>query len=62
MASIVFGKKIPAEAREQRCLELLKRVGLSHRINHKPGQLSGGEQQRVSIARALANRRGCYRG
>lgn len=56
MASIVFGKKIPAQAREERCLELLKRVGLSHRINYKPGQLSGGEQQRVSIARALANR------
>ncbi|ADY54646.1 Phosphonate-transporting ATPase [Syntrophobotulus glycolicus DSM 8271] len=56
LASIVFGKKIPAQAREERCLALLKRVGLSHRINHKPGQLSGGEQQRVSIARALANR------
>lgn len=56
MASVVFGKKIPAQAREERCLELLKRVGLSHRINYKPGQLSGGEQQRVSIARALANR------
>lgn len=56
MASIVFGKKIPVQAREERCLELLKRVGLSHRINYKPGQLSGGEQQRVSIARALANR------
>ncbi|MEA4845927.1 MAG: ABC transporter ATP-binding protein [Clostridiaceae bacterium] len=56
MASIVFGRKIPAQEREERCLELLKRVGLSHRINHTPGQLSGGEQQRVSIARALANR------
>lgn len=56
MASVVFGKKIPAQEREERCLELLKRVGLSHRINYKPGQLSGGEQQRVSIARALANR------
>lgn len=56
MASIVFGKKIPAHEREKRCLELLKRVGLSHRVNYKPGQLSGGEQQRVSIARALSNR------
>ncbi|MDR1383117.1 MAG: ABC transporter ATP-binding protein [Planctomycetaceae bacterium] len=35
---------------------LLERVGLKHRLNHKPGQLSVGEQQRVSVARALANK------
>lgn len=35
---------------------LLKAVGLAHRLDHKPPQLSGGEQQRVTIARALANR------
>ncbi|MFA5382651.1 MAG: ABC transporter ATP-binding protein [Candidatus Micrarchaeia archaeon] len=35
--------------------ELLKKVGLSHRLNNKPSQLSGGERQRVAIARALAN-------
>jgi len=36
--------------------ELLGRVGLSHRLDHKPSQLSVGEQQRVAVARALANR------
>lgn len=39
----------------ERAGELLEKVGLKHRINHHPLQLSGGEQQRVSIARALIN-------
>lgn len=39
----------------QRALELLEFLNLSHRINHKPGELSGGEQQRVAVARALIN-------
>ncbi|MDA0676728.1 MAG: ABC transporter ATP-binding protein [Chloroflexi bacterium] len=42
--------------RSQRSNELLEIVGLGHRRDHKPGQLSGGEQQRVAIAVALANR------
>ena len=39
-----------------RAKNLLERVGLGHRLHHKPGQLSVGEQQRVSVARALANK------
>lgn len=41
--------------RRKRSLELLDRVGLSPRADHLPSELSGGEQQRVSIARAIAN-------
>jgi putative ABC transport system ATP-binding protein len=41
--------------KSQRAMEALKRVGLSARANHKPTELSGGEQQRVAIARALVN-------
>jgi ABC-type lipoprotein export system ATPase subunit len=40
----------------RRSQELLSRVGLGHRMDHLPSQLSGGEQQRVTIARAIANR------
>ncbi|MDA8220249.1 ABC transporter ATP-binding protein [Desulfosporosinus sp.] len=40
---------------EQEALKALERVGLAHRANHLPSQLSGGEQQRVCIARALIN-------
>ncbi|WP_055444710.1 ABC transporter ATP-binding protein [Lacinutrix himadriensis] len=44
----------PAEA-EKRAKELLDFLGLSHRYKHKPNELSGGEQQRVAVARALVN-------
>ncbi|MBO6516994.1 MAG: ABC transporter ATP-binding protein [Bacteroidia bacterium] len=40
---------------EERAKQLLDYLGLSHRFEHKPGQLSGGEQQRVAVARALMN-------
>jgi lipoprotein-releasing system ATP-binding protein len=43
--------EVEAEAKK-----LLEYLGLSHRINHKPGELSGGEQQRVAVARALINK------
>jgi putative ABC transport system ATP-binding protein len=43
------------EKGEERALEMLEEVGLRERTEHKPSQLSGGEQQRVAIARALVN-------
>ncbi|MEL1250107.1 ABC transporter ATP-binding protein [Aurantiacibacter gilvus] len=43
-------------AANERALELLGALGLEHRVEHRPSQLSGGEQQRVAVARALANR------
>ncbi len=54
VAMDIAGTK-PVEA-ENRSTELLAQVGLSDRLHHRPAQLSGGEKQRVSFARALANR------
>jgi len=47
--------RTPASQAEARGRELLERVGLKERVEHKPYELSGGEQQRVAIARALIN-------
>ncbi len=47
--------RIPTEVAKKRATELLARVGLQDRFDHKPSELSGGEQQRVAIARALIN-------
>ena len=46
---------VPARERKERSVEILKRVGLSHRLEHHPNEMSGGEQQRVAIARALVH-------
>jgi lipoprotein-releasing system ATP-binding protein len=51
----LIGKKNKSSA-EKYARELLQYFKLDHRINHKPQQMSGGEQQRVAIARALVNR------
>jgi lipoprotein-releasing system ATP-binding protein len=50
-----FIKKTPKTEAETKAKELLDFLGLSHRYHHKPNELSGGEQQRVAVARALVN-------
>jgi len=50
-----FIQKKPKLEAEKRAKELLDFLGLSHRYDHKPNALSGGEQQRVAVARALIN-------
>lgn len=55
MPMILHGTFTKSE-RRKRAKELLEKVGLSHRMTHIPSQLSGGEQQRVTIARAISNR------
>jgi lipoprotein-releasing system ATP-binding protein len=51
MPALIGG--IPRKQAAEKACKLLKEVGLEHRIKHKPGELSGGEQQRTAIARAL---------
>lgn len=55
MMPLLVAGKSRQEARRRAC-DLLERVGLAERLSHRPGELSGGEQQRVAVARALAVR------
>jgi ABC-type lipoprotein export system ATPase subunit len=55
MLAMMFASAVPKRLQRSRAAELLTRLGLAERLAHKPQQLSRGEQQRVAVARALAN-------
>lgn len=55
MMPMLINDEIKPKERKIKAIELLSRVGLKERINHFPKELSGGEQQRVALARSLAN-------
>ena len=55
MLPMVINKSINAHYRKEKAISLLEQLGLKERVDHFPTKLSGGEQQRVAVARALAN-------
>jgi lipoprotein releasing system ATP-binding protein len=56
LPALIKARQVRKKHFEEKGLDLLDKVGLKERVQHKPYQLSGGEQQRVAIARALVNR------
>lgn len=55
LENVLLGMSFSGKANKSKAIELLNRVGLQNRMSHRPPQLSVGEQQRVAVARALAN-------
>src|SRR5580700_3003971 len=53
LENVLIPTLVGSDKREERAKQLLDQVGLSHRLDHRPAELSGGEKQRVSIARAM---------
>jgi len=53
------GIKVTPQEAEVRASELLQKIGLGHRLQHKPSEISGGERQRTAVARALINNPVC---